>query len=302
MDCSTCPWSVSYNAELSKEASSTIFWVFGITYPGIEPWSSGPWSISFVVIYVYIYLNINNRGEDRSWFPNKFNPKKKVLFIFLYVKGLWSEILILDNTFRIDVNYMMRIMEKKILLTSIKQRNNKIPWVLLFDWLEIKLMGSSTLTASVQQPRVSPRVLQNRLLCWFGDALQYTRLEIINWGIPLNTLQERRKYESHQLKTLVSTVKSDLELMSVSSLLGICRWKLWMAVHHEMYCYQSRIAATRKRIQSNKVRCLNPTPHTHTYTHTYIHIIFFVSPMREKYIFQNELHFKWICVFRFNFI
>ena len=27
---------------LSKEASSTIFWVFGMTRPGIEPWSPGP--------------------------------------------------------------------------------------------------------------------------------------------------------------------------------------------------------------------------------------------------------------------
>ena len=36
------PWSVPYNAELSKEASSTIFWVFGMTWPGIEPRSPGP--------------------------------------------------------------------------------------------------------------------------------------------------------------------------------------------------------------------------------------------------------------------
>ena len=35
------PWSLPYNAVLSK-ASSTIFWVFGMTWPGIEPWSSGP--------------------------------------------------------------------------------------------------------------------------------------------------------------------------------------------------------------------------------------------------------------------
>ena len=36
------PWSVPYNAVLSKEASSTIFWVFGMTQPGIEPRSPGP--------------------------------------------------------------------------------------------------------------------------------------------------------------------------------------------------------------------------------------------------------------------
>ena len=27
---------------LSKAALSTIFWVFGMTQPGIEPWSPGP--------------------------------------------------------------------------------------------------------------------------------------------------------------------------------------------------------------------------------------------------------------------
>ena len=27
---------------LSKAASSTIFWVFGMTWPGMEPWSPGP--------------------------------------------------------------------------------------------------------------------------------------------------------------------------------------------------------------------------------------------------------------------
>ena len=34
------PWSVPYNNVLSKEASSTTFWVFAMTRPGIEPWSS----------------------------------------------------------------------------------------------------------------------------------------------------------------------------------------------------------------------------------------------------------------------
>ena len=39
---SLCPWYLPYNAVLSKAASSTIFWVFGMTLPGIEPWSPGP--------------------------------------------------------------------------------------------------------------------------------------------------------------------------------------------------------------------------------------------------------------------
>ena len=37
------PWSSPYSAEcLSKAASSTIFLVFSMTRPGIEPWSPGP--------------------------------------------------------------------------------------------------------------------------------------------------------------------------------------------------------------------------------------------------------------------
>ena len=44
----TFPWIaqlypyVPYNAVLSKEASSTISWVFGSTRPGMELWSPGP--------------------------------------------------------------------------------------------------------------------------------------------------------------------------------------------------------------------------------------------------------------------
>ena len=33
------PWSLPYKAKLSKVASSTIFWVFDMTQPGIETWS-----------------------------------------------------------------------------------------------------------------------------------------------------------------------------------------------------------------------------------------------------------------------
>ena len=38
------PRYVPYNAVLSKVASSTIFWGFGMTRPGIEPWSPRPWT------------------------------------------------------------------------------------------------------------------------------------------------------------------------------------------------------------------------------------------------------------------
>ena len=55
---------------LSKVASSTIFWVFGMTLHGIEPWSPGPLVNTLLIrpkcvyiwvqicIYIYIYMGI----------------------------------------------------------------------------------------------------------------------------------------------------------------------------------------------------------------------------------------------------
>ena len=44
---------------LSKEASSTIFWVFGMTRPGIEPRSPGRLANTiYIYIYIYIYMYI----------------------------------------------------------------------------------------------------------------------------------------------------------------------------------------------------------------------------------------------------
>ena len=42
---------------LSKEASSTIFWVFVMTWPGIEPLSPRPLA-NILTIYIYIYIYI----------------------------------------------------------------------------------------------------------------------------------------------------------------------------------------------------------------------------------------------------
>ena len=39
---------------LSKAASSTIFWVFGITWPGIEPHSSRPLAKTLTITYIFM--------------------------------------------------------------------------------------------------------------------------------------------------------------------------------------------------------------------------------------------------------
>ena len=41
LDCSNYPWSIHYNAECSaKRHQIPFFWVFVMTQPGIEPWST----------------------------------------------------------------------------------------------------------------------------------------------------------------------------------------------------------------------------------------------------------------------
>ena len=43
LDCPTLPLTLTLECwVLSKAASSTIFWVFGMTWPGVEPWSPRP--------------------------------------------------------------------------------------------------------------------------------------------------------------------------------------------------------------------------------------------------------------------
>ena len=96
------PWSLPYNTELSKAASSTNFWVFGIIRPGIEPWSPRPllntrlfrlmaWFLhthTHTHTYIYIYIYIYTRHSwcivycCRKWTQqSKFNPWMK-LFAF----------------------------------------------------------------------------------------------------------------------------------------------------------------------------------------------------------------------------
>ena len=47
------PRSLPYNAVLRKAASSTIFWVFGMTQPGIEPQSLGPLANTLLILLMY---------------------------------------------------------------------------------------------------------------------------------------------------------------------------------------------------------------------------------------------------------
>ena len=54
------PWYAPYNAVLSKEASSTMFLVFGMTRPEFETRSAGPLAKTLInmIISIYLYIDI----------------------------------------------------------------------------------------------------------------------------------------------------------------------------------------------------------------------------------------------------
>ena len=82
---------------LSKEASSTIFWVFGMTRPGIEPRSPGPLANTLTPRPV-------NSGQSRPM----SNANKGVLYAIQICRmgGLWSDenlVSYLEHLFLMDV-------------------------------------------------------------------------------------------------------------------------------------------------------------------------------------------------------
>ena len=67
------PWSLPYNAVLSKVASSTIFWVFGMTQTGIEPRSPGSLANNLTLTPLFRQQLINhNYSVWSSWGSNGF--------------------------------------------------------------------------------------------------------------------------------------------------------------------------------------------------------------------------------------
>ena len=66
------PWSVPFNV-LSKEASSTIFWAFGMTRSGIEPWSSEPLANSQTIMLMGWCCCFFSSAVEHSLFVNIAN-------------------------------------------------------------------------------------------------------------------------------------------------------------------------------------------------------------------------------------
>ena len=87
LDCSTLPSiRTLYCWVLSKEVSSTILKDFGMTRPGIEPMSPGPFSFYFVYLH---YYQKNEYTEDKFFKWKKQFPSKSNIpgFYFILISG-----------------------------------------------------------------------------------------------------------------------------------------------------------------------------------------------------------------------
>ena len=104
------PWYVPYNAEcLSKEVLRSIFWVFGTTRPGIEPWSPGAtgqhypldqWDQSLGIIH---YIRIKISRAYYVWKSGEVFVVRRLTYWTMtsYLTG-WN----LDRTFTIIFRLM----------------------------------------------------------------------------------------------------------------------------------------------------------------------------------------------------
>ena len=164
LDCSTLPSiCILYCWVLSKEVSSTIFKVFGMTQPGIEPKSPRPlantlltrpmsWFTTImaeykkrtVIIFLfkrnnYIWLNLNSSAQCNKWEPlcNFYrNTKVKVCSpdgdteYFDIVAGVLQGDTLAPYLFIICLDYMLRTSIDKIRENSFeltKKRSRRYP-------------------------------------------------------------------------------------------------------------------------------------------------------------------------------
>ena len=75
---------------LSKVASSTIFWVFGMTWPGIEPQSSGPLADTLLIRPMarwFMYDTVYLIGQYHIYMTN--NPT--IIFLNKILMFFWTK-------------------------------------------------------------------------------------------------------------------------------------------------------------------------------------------------------------------
>ena len=103
---------------LSKEASSTIFWVFDMTWPGTEPQYLKPLAntLTFnanglVYIYIYIYIySLANVDNSISYFQKQIS---KVMSCISYTTTEQKTSENLLSRFRVFVSLYLPILNKR---------------------------------------------------------------------------------------------------------------------------------------------------------------------------------------------
>ena len=99
LDCSILPLILTlYYWMLSKATSSTIFWVFGMTWPGIEPRSPRPW-VNILLMRQMTWLdcsNFVNYDQQQvlcnviySWHINQCRLCNAKSCFYIYIKYIW---------------------------------------------------------------------------------------------------------------------------------------------------------------------------------------------------------------------
>ena len=115
---------------LSKATSSTIFWVFGMTRPGIEPWSPGSLA-NTLLIRLMARLN-----QVHQWIIIYQNATSLDFFSFLKANRefrIWFSIILLP-TFCKDLYYCLEFVLVDISKTVQIKMNNWIPTFTMFYW------------------------------------------------------------------------------------------------------------------------------------------------------------------------
>ena len=116
LDGSTYHWSEPYYAVLSNEASSTMFWVFGMTRPEIEPRPSGPLANTLIIIPL-------GRFFCRQLNDFKYFYQTRIIQLVIYLRTVkWFQILlrIINNSIKHQSFVYTQLNDQTVLFLTIR--------------------------------------------------------------------------------------------------------------------------------------------------------------------------------------
>ena len=140
-DCSTLPLILSLLCGvLSKVTSSTIFWVFGLTQPGIKPQSPGP-LVNTLLIRPMDYLLsheissycVRHRGKNDVLEHVKFKWKEKNYLFILFIYMCVCFLVIAENKEISRIIPLFQIPETQISLLQTFKNIFTFLWIVFHD-------------------------------------------------------------------------------------------------------------------------------------------------------------------------